>query len=474
MNILESHSRLFLITTIFVGSILRIVNIGNSDLWYDEILTFSLTSNRISFSEFLNLSNSLEGTPLFFNYLLRTVFKILPYNVISIKIFLSVFSLISIICLIYLSLEIQKNKSYLLVAFLVSFNVFLIDYCSELRVYNFIFFTSILSIIFFFKFYRITNNFNFFFFCLTTIVNSFLHPFTLIIFFSFIFFLLLKFFQKRFFQKKILISIFLIIFINLIYYYFYLTFSENYKVNSWIENVRYDFYYHYFFSNFFGSRILGFIFFTLFLYLIFKNISLFKNDFFLFLIIMIFFSYILPLLFSYLIKPILIPRYIIFVLIPIILIISHLSFKTKEQNLKKILIFSTIVLILVNTTLESPIKKIYDNTYNKKPVFTEALNLISLSEHKEFTITFSHDLLARKEEDIVRLYELYLNSLIEHKALKINYIKKESIKTKNQKLWLICDYSINLDNCKQSDQKSHKIIKNFDLFKINLKLIEVI
>ena len=152
-------------------------------------------------------------------------------------------------------------------------NVFLLDYSSELRVYTFMYFFSSLSIIFYIKSLEAKKYKNFLIFSFISTINFFLHPFSLLIFISFIIHSSILFIKKKIINKKLIISLLIILILNIFYYVYYYLFTDNIKEVGWIQNVDIDFYYHYFFANFFGSRILGVIFLLTLLFLVFKNFS---------------------------------------------------------------------------------------------------------------------------------------------------------------------------------------------------------
>ena len=471
MSINRNH--IILLFFIISGFLLRYLSIGNNDLWYDEILTFSLTSNQISFSESYFLSNELEGTPYLFNFFLRFFFKIFLYDIYIVKVFLVVISTACIISTSYLTYIITKDNSYVLAAFLVSFNVFLLEYSSELRVYTFLYFFSTLSIIFFIKYLDKKNIQRLFFFSFFTLINSFLHPFSLLIFFSFIIYLSLLFIQKKIIYEKLNISLILLLVLNFLYYFYFYLNSENIRDEGWIQNVDIDFYYHYFFANFFGSRILGVTFLILMVYLLFKKFTIKENYPFFFLILFLF-SYILPLVFSYLIKPILIPRYIIFVIISIIILVSSLLFKLENTNLKKALIILIYTIISLNTFYENNFKKIFHKNYLEKPQFTKTIETIGDSEYKSYMIKFSH-VISDKKKSTLRIYDLYIQHLSSILDIRIKYISEKNIlNTDKNFFWIICDPIINRFDCSVPKNLKVKLLEDFNFFKINLKLVEKI
>ena len=474
LNFISNYrNHIFFLLIIILGSSIRFLSIRHQDLWYDEILTFSIASDQINLYESHFLSTQLDGTPYLFNLILKTFFHVFTYDIIIGKIFLSIISVACILSTSYLTYILSKDNSYIFAAFLTSLNVFLLDYSSELKVYTFMYFFSSLSIIFYLKSLQEKKNKNFVIFSFISTINSFLHPFSLLIYISFIIHSLILFIKKKFINKKLIISLLVILILNIFYFIYYYIFTDNIKEESWIQNVDIDFYYHYFFSNFFGSRILGVIFLLTLLFLVFKNHSYKKNNQ-IFLVILILITYIFPLSFSYLIKPIFIPRYIIFVLIPIITLISILLFQLKNKTLKNSLITFLILIVSLNTLNETSFKKIYKRNYLERPQFTQSLKIIGLSDHKSYTIKFSH-IIKNKKQSTLKIYNLYLKHLSKKLNLNTKYISDNNyLKNSKTLYWIICDPIINKFNCSLEKNLSIKLIKNINLYKLNLKLVEKI
>ena len=126
----------------------------------------------------------------------------------------------------------------------------------------------------------------------------------------------------------------------LFYVPYVLSFSTNLDLNldvnySWNKNPSLKFLTNFYFSNYFGSRLIGIIFLLTFVILIIQNKKSFfalKKPFLLFLIIVT--SYFVPILFGFLFKPILLSRYISYVPILVILLISSLLLNSKNKKFK--------------------------------------------------------------------------------------------------------------------------------------------
>ena len=94
------------------------------------------------------------------------------------------------------------------------------------------------------------------------------------------------------------------------------------------------------------------------------------------------------------------------------------------------------------------------------------------SNYYDFYIKFSHEGLKNQESDVIRIYDIYLNHLIKKKKFKNNLIDIEAIKEKN-KIWILCDPLINSFNCTLNFDFKYNVLKDIDLYKLNLKLIEI-
>ena len=142
---------------------------------------------------------SLEQTPFLFNLIIKFFFTLFGYKIEISRLIPAFFSIISIISISYLSKLMTKDNSFLLSAFLITFNIFLISYSQELRVYSTLFFFISLSIIFFIKSIDKIKSKNLILLNIFSIVSILLHPFSLIIIFSYITFsILLSLKYKKF------------------------------------------------------------------------------------------------------------------------------------------------------------------------------------------------------------------------------------------------------------------------------------
>ena len=439
-NLLNKYIIFFFLIFLF-GVLLRVYNLNFEDYWFDEQAGFWVADPSISFSETLERSKELDrGTHLVFNLILKTFFYVLGYDPSIGRILPLIFGVLSIPALSYLSFQINNNKSFLLTAIISSINFYLISYSQETRLYSLVFFVSILNIIFFFKIYDLKdlNKSKFLFsilYILFTVLGTCLHIFFFIIIFSQIIFLLVNYIFKK---RTILFEI-SIIFISICIYLFLMFDSLLLQMGIkefWIQQVSLEFFYNFFFSRFFGSKIMGLIYLIILLYLIYSNrVSIFKyNSKFLLLIFILFFSYFIPLVYSIFQKPILIDRYIIFILVPIIILISNLLLN--ENNTKKRYI---ILFIILSSTITNNYIEIFEREISK-PEFSKSLINISNFEDKSVIIKAGDELTEK-------LTINYVKNIKISKDNNINFLKSSDDLSNLGKLWFVCYQPINGFDC---------------------------
>jgi hypothetical protein len=475
MNFIQKYRiHLLALSIIAIGTLLRLYGLNRDDLWIDEIISYWVADPLITIKESYLRNNALEQIPFTFNLVLKYFFKIFGNNP-ELGRYLSVmFGILSLFSVSYLAKIIKKNNSYLLLLFLMSFNIYLIKYSQELRVYSAIFFITSVVLIFFFKLIKNSNKkiniLHQAFLSLSLIALILLHPFTLIIFFSIITFSIISLIK---FKKKLFNINYCILYVSLfsiIYLIVYFKNTNSYP--SWIPALELKFFTNFFFSKFFGSRIMGVVHLAILIYLIIKFKKIFFTDFdsrAIFLIILIL-SYALPLLYSYFLRPILFDRYIIFVLIPILFIISNLIFEIKNKLLKKTLITVLVLSTLINLCTEATFKQFIEERRIYKPDLSGALNVIHNSNYKNFTFNLEKN--KKLESYLHSALENYSSKVSKKLDYKLNYYKNLNV-SNSKLLWIICLKDLNgLDCSPPKFKRELKIIKDINLNNINLKLLE--
>ncbi len=447
----------FLFIAIVLSIIFRVYNINYDDLWFDEIATFWVTDPNISFSDFIERNNISEGSPYFYYFLIYFIHKIFGYDP-EIGRYLSFFlGALSIFSSAYLCLLIKKNNSFKLSLFLLSFNVFLIIYSMELRLYMLLFFLSSLTLIFFIKYFEdLKNNKDsnliLLFLAISQILNSFTHPFSIIIFFSISLFLLINYLKYKIIYKKLIYSLIITFFLIFLFTFYFYIINENFSDYNWVIQPGIKFYTNFYFSKFFGSRLLGVIYLILLFYLIikFRKIVFDFNGSISFLFCMIILSYSLPLIFG-LYKPIILGRYIIFVLIPIILLISNLIFEIKNKSLKNAFIAMLVLSTSLNQLTETNVKQFFSERNHYKPEYKKTMNYLNKSNTKNYSVLVNFS--SYNKKDIKeKAYLNYLSILSKNENLNLRPIKFEEInKKKITNLWILCSKLVN-KNCAISNE----------------------
>ena len=383
------QSLFFLLILIVFGSFLRIYNINYDDMWSDEMISFWTSDPTIPLTETFK---RIFSSQLMVSYeiLLKFYHYLFGYDVYTSKYFSSLISVISLLLFYNLIKKNSSNNSAIFGLFLLVINIYHIKYSLELRSYILCFLLVIILIDKIFNNKKIKKDFyisNYFIVFLITFVLLFSHALSIIVIISLVLFLLIKLTispsnnkSERNLISVLLLScsLFLFVYLNNISHY-----------PEWVDQVKASFYTNFYFSKFFGSRILGLLYLITLLYLIIKFKEKFIKEFNILtlLLIIIFNSYFLPLLFGYLIKPILVDRYIFFVIIPVIFLISHLIFLIKNKMLKYFFVIALSLITLSNHFFqEYAFKQIYTNIYPTKPEIKKTLNMIKSSNIKKYTI----------------------------------------------------------------------------------------
>ena len=427
---------------VLLGLILRFYNIGYESLWLDEIFTFWVTDPNLSLTETFSRIKSTEYIPFLHYYIIKICNSFFGYEPIVGRIFSAVFGFLSIFTVGILCKKFVNNKCYLLTLCLASLNIYLIIYSQEMRVYIFTFFLISLSLIFFFNLYdehksKIFTK-NFFFFSFFMLLAIFSHPFSIIILGSLICFTFVDYFFFKVKNKKINISLILISIFTLFFLFHYLQYVSLITDSiNWIKQPDLKFYTNFYFSKFFGSRLLGIIHLIILVSLSFylwKKIV--YNKKIIFLYIMLFLSYFVPLVYGYILKPIIFPRYIMFVLIPIILLISILIFYLENKNLKRFLIFFFIFINLGNHLTESTFKQFFYEKEKFKPDFNTALEIINSSETNN-VILYKEKKNKNKPNYTGLVLFNYVQNIIKNKDYEINLLSS-NLENYEGKIWNIC------------------------------------
>ena len=462
-----------LIFVIILGVFLRLYNLNYDDLWFDEMATFWVTDPNISFSEMFERHKSTELAPQFYYIIIYFLNVIFGYEPEIGRYFSSIIGILSIFSVGYLVKIVNNSNAYKLSMYLMSLNVYLISYSMEMRAYMLVFFLSSLSLISIFKYINTKNKLFLFTFSITQTLAAFTHPFTIIIFVSIFTFQIYNYFiKKNTYDKNLNFSLALttiFIFIITFLYYFNLDITDDY---TWNKQPNIKFYTNFYFSKFFGSRLLGLIHLIILIYFIFKfKKSIFKlNHKLLILFIILCLSYIIPIVYG-VYKPILNSKYIIFVIIPIITLLCVLVYDIKNKIIKNTLIAIFLIVTIGNQFTEQNFKQFYDERKYFKPQFNSALNYINSSDNKNYTVNveFTNDNLKKKYEDI---YLNYFQHLSKKNNYNTNFISPNEYNNINlTQIWILCSHLVFNENCKKI-KNNQTIIENKNFSNIYMNLVK--
>ena len=460
-------NNLILLIIFSAGIFYRLYNANFEDYWFDEFFGFWISDPQLSFNQTLERSFGPGfGQNLLFDFILKYFFLIFGYYPENGRIFTAIISALCIPLITFLSYQIDKSKSYLFCAFLISHCWYLISYAQEVRSYSIGYFFSLLSIILFISILRLNSD-NFvskyflsIFFILINILGLINHIFFVIVIFS-QFLFSLNFFDNK---KKLRLIIFNFLIIGTIYLIFMYPFlAKNLSSDSfWISQVGPSFFIDYFFPRFFGSKIMGYLYLFSLTFLIFKFYKLIFSlkSIYQLLFILLISAYIVPLMYGMIKIPILIDRYIIFVITPILLLISSFVYRLPVK-LKWIMIILISITTFANNYIE-----IFERQ-NSKPEFNKVLSEISKRQDAKIQI------IADSEENYKYILN-YLSKINYSKYNDFNYIQYKS-PVNEQFFWSICYLPLNGFNCEKNFINTNykiNIVKNF--FLIDVVLFEKI
>jgi len=457
------------ILIISVGALLRYYQINFENYWFDEINDFWITDPNISLDSTFSRRESIgDVSPYLWESLLKMYFKIFGY-VPEIGRYLPLFfGILSIPLIGILSYQVKKDNSFLLAILLISINIYLIKYSQETRVYSLVFLLATINLIFYYKMISLDLTFSkkiyiFLLFTGSSILNFLTHPFLLIIFFSqvactiYVFFILKN--KNFLFFLSIPFILIIYIFINYDYLLSNLTIADYF-----VKHGNWKFYFDYFFSRFFGSKIMGLIYLSTLIFLIirFRKKILFTSNNYLPLIFILFFSYIIPLLYGLIRHPILIDRYIIFVLIPIIILISSLILEIDNKKLRIFLLVFILAPTLINNYIEIKYR------INTKPEFTKIIDNLKEDENKNISIYTTY-------EPNTKMIESYIKSTKKFKNKNFNILNIDNLPSDIKTIWVICYEPVVSFNCTISNnKKSTWILRDtIKAYLVNAKLYEI-
>jgi hypothetical protein len=435
-----------LISITLLAIILRHHNLNFDDLWGDEIFSFWISNPEITIKESLIRAFS-SGLNFFFDLALKFFHLFFGYDVYVSRYFSFIVGIISFLFFVYLLLKITNKKSVIFGSYILCINLYHLKYTQELRSYILTFLLALFFILLNFKKTNSIKKFNLIRYIasiFTVLIMYCNHAFTILIVGSFIVFSILEIFKtKQIFKYQIIIitSYVIVTIIFLIFYYFTnLSFINPETLNgispNWMKQPKLSFYTNFYFSEFFGSRILGLIHLIILIFCViyFRSILFFKSiNIYTFFVILIFCSYLIPLILGYIFGPILLGRYLIFLLIPIICLLCHHVIKLDNKIIRYTFIILITLITTINHVLYENTFRFYAEPYSTKPQLKKSLQIINESDVKVFSISK----LEKNFNHVNDVYENYVIKYIEKNKYKINYYDYKKNKLEIDRIWLI-------------------------------------
>ena len=464
------YETVFITLIISFGLLLRGFNINFNDFWSDEMVSFYLSNPKLEFLDTIKLIFASNLT-LTFEIILKFFHKIFGYN-FEYSRYLTL--LLSVFSIFYFYRLIKTNKSYysaILGIVLLSINIYHIRYSVELRSYTLTFLLTIILLNLIFYQGKIREFRNFLSYLLIFIVSLlmlFSHAYSIIVIISINFYIFLLWALKRNFTKSTALLFLSTSISSLLFILIYI--SNISHTPTWLPALKSSFFTNYYFSSFFGSRILGLLHLVILLYLITSQFSkvLKKFDIELFLIIFLFLTYIIPISYSLIFNPILIDRYIFFVLIPILYLISSLTLDFKNVYKKYTFIFLLVAPSFFNHFTENTFKQFYTNINPSKPQVGKSLEYIVKNDGVNYSFVFVKD----NPININFVYENYLKKYSEKIDKNLIYFDYVNSSELPDNLWMI--YFTDITNQKfikpieLSDYRieSNKIFNHLELYQL--------
>ena len=263
-----------------------------------------------------------------------------------------------------------------------------------------------------------------------------------------------------------------------IFFYYYFIYINQINLSLYPDflgdQVNLKFISNFYFSKYFGSRIMGLIYLSILIYLIISNKkTLFQlKNFTIYLLAIILITYLIPIIYGFFFKPILLVRYVLFVMSPIIVLIPILIYELRDNYKKNFLLVALVLSTLINSFTESNVKQFFDKRPIFKPEFYSAFKHIDESEFKDYIYASNEREIEIFPHIESALYN-YSTMYSREQNFEINFLFKSDLtKIKNKKIWIICTYEINF-TCKDNLlNKKNNLINEISLNRLNLKLIQ--
>lgn len=342
----RNQNILIFILILLLGLYLRLNNITFHSFWYDELFSVDFSHPSNTFQETLKLTIE-DVHPPFYQTILWIWLKIFGLNEFNARLLSVIIGIMTVIASYYLSKEFYNQKYSLVVAFLLSSNIFLVWYSQEARSYQLTVLLSILSYLYLYRAILTENKKNLFLYWLVTIIWMYTHYFSFFIIasqfvFTFIYMIFFTNNKKQLIKTIILTAlIFFISLLPLLPYILEISNSEKFSFLLEPSPLYFLTFIHFYFG--YGGVFFVLIAFLLNLYFILTTkINNKEKVFLLMLFSWVFFGYFILYLKSIFSFSLIQLRYTI-VMIPPIILLSVFGVSKLKKYLQMIILFIVII-----------------------------------------------------------------------------------------------------------------------------------
>ena len=168
-----------MLAIIIIAISLRLINLGNESLWYDE--AFSLGISKFPVEKIIS-STSQDVHPPFYYILLHYWINVFGDNDFALKLMSIFFSIISIIVVYIFVQRIYNFRVAVIASLLLSFSRLDIYYSREVRMYTLIALLTLISMICLYFYFEKKKKSYLLIFAISTTLNLYTHNFALFVF----------------------------------------------------------------------------------------------------------------------------------------------------------------------------------------------------------------------------------------------------------------------------------------------------
>lgn len=205
---LKKRTTRYLLLSIIIGGLfLRVWNLWNISLWFDESLPFVETEEEVK----KILFSGKFYCPIIYNTFIHYFWKIVGHNEILLRLSSVIFGIVSIALIYYVGELLFDRKVGILGAFILAISPFHIYYSQELRMYSLISLLSLASVYFLIKAMQNNRIIYWLVYTISNIVNIYTHPVSIFILFAQVLFFLFYIKKYKYLLNRWIVVHFLIL-----------------------------------------------------------------------------------------------------------------------------------------------------------------------------------------------------------------------------------------------------------------------